>query len=85
MSTKAEDAREFLCEYSLAIPFKPFLVLMENGDRLLVEHPENITFTPGVDAPRRLTIMSRGSVYLSSLHSVTGAAAVDHGLASGEK
>ena len=27
-------------------PFHPFALLMENGDRILVEHPENIAFDP---------------------------------------
>lgn len=27
-------------------PFLPFLLNMENGDRVLIEHPENIAFVP---------------------------------------
>ena len=28
------------------VPFRPFLLNMENGDRILIEHPENIAFDP---------------------------------------
>lgn len=31
------------------VPFRPFVLNMENGDRLTVEHPENIAFDPGKD------------------------------------
>lgn len=27
-------------------PFHPFALLMENGDRVIVEHPENLAFDP---------------------------------------
>jgi hypothetical protein len=28
-------------------PFRPFAIVLENGDHVLVEHPENIAFDPG--------------------------------------
>jgi len=31
------------------IPFRPFALNMENGDRVIIEHPENIAFDPGAD------------------------------------
>ena len=30
-------------------PFQPFLLVLENGDRVPIEHPENIAFDPGAD------------------------------------
>ncbi len=27
-------------------PFSPFALLLENGDRVIIEHPENIAFDP---------------------------------------
>ncbi len=30
-----------------AQPFRPFALTMENGDRIIIEHPENIAFEPG--------------------------------------
>ncbi len=32
-----------------ATPFRPFALNLENGDRIIVEHPENIAFDPGTD------------------------------------
>ena len=28
-------------------PFRPFAITLENGDRAIIEHPENIAFNPG--------------------------------------
>jgi len=28
-------------------PFQPFAITLENGDRVIIEHPENIAFDPG--------------------------------------
>ena len=32
-----------------AVPFRPFVICLENGDRILIEHPENIAFDPGTN------------------------------------
>jgi hypothetical protein len=28
-------------------PFRPFAITLESGDRVIIEHPENIAFNPG--------------------------------------
>ncbi len=30
-----------------SVPFRPFAISLENGDRVMIEHPENIAFNPG--------------------------------------
>ena len=30
-----------------AAPFRPFVISMDNDDRVTIEHPENIAFDPG--------------------------------------
>lgn len=30
------------------VPFRPFALSLENGDRVVIEHPENIAFDPVV-------------------------------------
>jgi hypothetical protein len=30
-------------------PFRPFVLNLENGDRITIEHPENIAFDPGTN------------------------------------
>jgi len=32
-----------------AVPFRPFALKMENGDHIVIEHPENIAFDPGTN------------------------------------
>jgi hypothetical protein len=29
-----------------AVPFRPFALTMEDGERVIIEHPENIAFDP---------------------------------------
>ena len=29
-----------------AVPFRKFILILESGDRVLIEHPENIAFDP---------------------------------------
>ncbi len=31
------------------VPFQPFILIMENGERITIGHPENIAFDPGTD------------------------------------
>ena len=31
------------------VPFRPFVLNLENGDRIIIEHPENIAFDPGTN------------------------------------
>jgi hypothetical protein len=44
---RAESIRAQVYHLVRAAPFHPFALLMENGDRIVVEHPENIAFDPG--------------------------------------
>ena len=34
-----------------AVPFQKFLLTVESGDRVLIEHPENISFDPEAREP----------------------------------
>jgi hypothetical protein len=31
--------------------FQPFILNLENGDRITIEHPENLAFDPGTNGP----------------------------------
>ena len=33
-----------------SVPFRPFVLNLENGDRIPIVHPENIAFDPSEDA-----------------------------------
>ena len=34
-----------------AVPFRKFVLVLESGDRALIEHPENIAFDPEAKEP----------------------------------
>jgi hypothetical protein len=34
-----------------AVPFRKFVLILESGDRVLIEHPENIAFDPEARGP----------------------------------
>ena len=34
-----------------AVPFRKFILLLESGDRVAIEHPENIAFDPEAKEP----------------------------------
>lgn len=34
-----------------AVPFRRFILILESGDRVLIEHPENLAFDPEAKDP----------------------------------
>ncbi|MBW3541672.1 MAG: hypothetical protein KY476_15495 [Planctomycetes bacterium] len=47
MAIRSQSVRLRVQEILREAPFRPFILCMENGDRVAVEHPENIAFFPG--------------------------------------
>ena len=43
---RADDIRTEVLRLIRAAPFEPFVLNLENGDRVTVAHPENIAFDP---------------------------------------
>ena len=64
-------------------PFRPFALLMENGERIMIGHPENIAFDPGsengVGASTEFYVISGGLRYFSTFGSITSIAVLDQG------
>jgi hypothetical protein len=64
------------------VPFRAFALSLENGDRIVIEHPENIAFDPGANGTPGSTdfyvISGRLRVY-STFDAVTSVALVDAG------
>ena len=59
------------------VPFQPFVLDMENGDRILIEHPENIAFDPGGKERAQkpdFSVISRQVYYLGTFEAVTSVA-----------
>jgi hypothetical protein len=62
------------------VPFRPFSLNMENGDRILIEHPENIAFDPGQNgspASSDFYGISQSLRFFGSFEAVTSVALLD--------
>jgi hypothetical protein len=47
MAARTELIRDEVARLIRQQPFRPFALNLENGDRIVIEHPENIAFEPG--------------------------------------
>ena len=78
-----EVARQQVQRLVRQVPFRQFVITFENGDRALIEHPENLAFVPSVngerDLPTDLDIVTKGLRLYTSFDSVTTVAARDSG------
>ncbi len=64
------------------VPFRPFALNMDGGDRIVIEHPENIAFDPGGNGspPRSdFSVISRHVVFFGTFEAVTSVALLDTG------
>ena len=43
---RGESIRSEVHRLIRAVPFRRFILMLESGDRVLIEHPENIAFNP---------------------------------------
>jgi hypothetical protein len=48
---RAEAIRAEVIRLVHQAPFRPFVLSMENGDRVTIGHPENIAFDPEGESP----------------------------------
>ena len=64
-------------------PFQPFVLNIENGDRVTIEHAENIAFDPGAgnrDGSQDFYVLTRGIRLHAAFDAVTSVALQDtHG------
>ena len=60
-------------------PFRPFSLNMEDGDRIIIEHPENIAFDPTDSGSDEFHIVSNKLRYYGSFSAVTSLAELDLG------
>ena len=58
-------------------PFEPFAIDLENGDRAVVEHPENLAFDPNENGRDGFVLLSAKIRYFSSFSAVTSLAILD--------
>jgi hypothetical protein len=60
-------------------PFQRFIVNLENGDRLTVDHPENMAFDPTENGQTRFYLITGNLSYFGTLDSVTNVVFLDIG------
>lgn len=72
MIERVEVIRDQLIDLVRVVPFERFVITLENGDQVNVEHPENIAFDPDDEGTPYLHVISGGAAWLGSLDAVTG-------------
>jgi hypothetical protein len=65
-----------------SVPFRPFALTLENGDRVIIDHPENIAFDPpnnGSAGSEEFYVLSSQLRLFSTFGAVSSVALVDRG------
>ena len=77
---RAESVRSEVIRMVRQAPFRPFVLSMENGDRVSIGHPENIAFDPVGDSPDFYVISERFRLFgtFETVTSVATADSVEH-------
>jgi hypothetical protein len=76
--TRVEAVRTEVQRLLRAVPFRPFVLTLENGDRVTIGHPENIAFDPGTGS-EDFYVISGVLRLFSTFAAVTSVALLDRG------
>lgn len=80
---RLDSFRSDILKLMRARPFRPFALLMENGERIMIGHPENIAFEPGtaegIGGSEDFYVISGGLRMFSTFGAITSIALVDQG------
>lgn len=66
-------------------PFRQFVISLENGQAVTIEHPENIAFVPGENGSEDFYVLARGLHVHSSFSAVTSIALFDQHASVGDE
>ena len=72
---RVEAVRSEVQRLIRSAPFRPFALTLENGDRVIIEHPENIAFDPpsnGTGGSEDFYVISGKVRLFSTFSAVTG-------------
>lgn len=73
---RTDAVRDEVTRLVRMVPFRPFVLSMENGDRVTVGHPENIAFDPeGKSAD--FYVISAGIRLFGTFAAVSNVATID--------
>lgn len=80
---RVENVRGEVQRLLRAVPFRPFALNLENGDRIIIEHPENIAFDPASSetsgGSEDFYVISNKLRLFSNFSAVSSVALVDRG------
>jgi hypothetical protein len=80
---RLEEIRSEVQRLLWLVPFRPFVLVMENGDRVVIEHPENIAFEPtapdGTGGSEDFYVISRRAHIFRTFGAVTSVSVADRG------
>jgi len=81
---RSETIRNELIRMLRQQPYQPVEINIENGDRLVVEHPENISFNPDPKNPKhpnanRFHVVNGDILYVSTFDAVSSVVEIDAG------
>ena len=68
---RVEAVRTEIQSLIRAVPFRRLVLAMENGDRALIEHPENIAFDPEPNGTPEFYVISSRLRMLSTVSAVS--------------
>jgi hypothetical protein len=84
--TKTAAIRAEVQRLVRATLFRPFVLSLENGDRISIEHPENIAFDPGQGesgGSEEFYVISNQLCLFSTFAAVSSVALLDRGQFAG--
>ena len=82
MAARTELVRNEVIRLLRQAPFRPFALNLETGDRVIIEHPENIAFDPGngtAPGSQDFYVISQRLRVFGTFDTVTSVALVDTG------
>lgn len=77
--TRIDTVRTQISRLTRNAKFQPFALITENGDRVVVEHPENVAFDPTENGRDALYIISNKLQHYTTLSAVTSVVLLDAG------
>src|SRR5688572_5317391 len=79
---RVQEIRTTIQQMLRVVPFQPFAISLENGDRVIIEHPENIAFDPtanGDSGSAHFSVIANNLITLSTFNAVTSVTQSDRG------
>ena len=76
---RVDSIRAELQRLVRSVPFQKFVLSLENGERAVIEHPENIAFDPETNGSEDFYVISGRVRLFSTLGAVSGVYLADRG------